>query len=202
MKHRPVHRFSRALLALLVLLLVSLVPTGNAAGQEPPKPPAQAEMRVLEELRTLQAALDKLHNEFKQFRTDLKTAQAKQEQVTLKYVETFSTTYLNAVLKAERDDAVTLLSKPLRDLLERSDLQREYAAPLGYAGKGFDGAQWKSWVIDGHDCAPNFKSVFIKGRFQGRYEQKDVALPFVLHVCYESESELWRVCLFRIDFKK
>jgi hypothetical protein len=175
---------------------------GEVRATTNPQPPApgQGKEGVLEELKSLQDAVEKLRSELKQLRAELKGVEARKEE-TLKYVKSFTATYLDAVVRMERADAVAMLSKSLRDLVGDVDQQREYAAPLGYAGQGLDGAKWKSWSIESQDWAPNGKAVIVKGKFQGSYEKKNVALPFTLHVCYEAESELWRVCLFRIDFR-
>jgi hypothetical protein len=157
---------------------------------------------MLEELKNLQGTVGKLQSEIKQLRAEIKNAETLREDATKKYVKAFTTAYLDAVVKRERVDAAGMLSKSLRTALDRDDLRQEYAAPLGYAGKGFDGAVWKSWSVDAHDWAPNLKAVIIKGQFQGEYEKKAVSLPFALHLGHEMESDQWRVCLFRIDFKK
>jgi hypothetical protein len=196
------------IVAVPMAFLCPMILTGKAAGQEPakqqkPSAASQGDVKILEELKNLQAALDKLQNEVKQLRTELKTAKTLEvEEATKKFVKLFTTAYLDAVLKFEKVDAATMLSKSLKDQLGTVDGQQEYASPLGFAGKGVDGAQWKAWSIDSQEWAPNCKTVIIKGKFLGKYEQKDIALPFALHVCYEAEIELWRVCLFRIGFKK
>ncbi len=202
-------RFQTVLpVVVLLMAFLSLTLPGKAASHEPakqekPSAASQGEAKILDELKSLHAAVAKLEQEVKQLRAELKTAKMLQEEATKKDVRALTTGYLGAVLRAERVDAATMLSKSLKDQLGSGDAQREYAGPLGIAGKGFDGTQWKAWSIDSQDWAPNRKSVIITGKCQGKsVEKKDVAVPFTLHVSYEAESELWKVCLFQIDFKK
>src|SRR5262249_46192523 len=147
MKARLVCRLKRCSQAswavgmLPITSLCLLILAGNAGGQQSAKPEkpttsSESDVRVQEELKNLQAAVAKLHRELKQLRAKIKTAQHRQEEMTQKYVKSFTATYLDSVLQRERADAANMLSKSLRADLGSAERQQEYAGPLGIAGKG------------------------------------------------------------------
>jgi hypothetical protein len=173
---------------------------GPATGQEPVK--AGNPAALLEEMKGVQAALARLQTEIKQLREDIKAAEVRHEEATVKYAKSFAGTFLDCAIKGKHGDVGDMLAKSLtgKDKRLADYIAREqYAAQLHTAGKGHDGAEWKSWSIDSEMLAPNCKAMILKGKFKGSYEKKELVSAFVLHLVLEPDSGQWRVELYSVD---